>query len=253
MTEGRLLLYAGVLTAAVSAGAATIAAQAPAAPAPPAPPTAPRASAPPPMPPVPPRRMMMLDGRGSQIGVTARDDEATAAGVRIEAVDADGPAQRAGLRAGDVVTEFDGERVRSARQFSRLVQEAAPGRHVSVAVQRDGQRQTLEVTPEDRVATWAPNIDADEIRRDVERSLEGLRDLRRQDMSALRFRMDVPRLRSRARLGVQVDRLTRAAAGVLRGARRRRAGGRSHAGFGGREGRVEGRRRDHRRERHERA
>jgi serine protease Do len=93
----------------------------------------------------------------SQIGVSIRDvDEkdatkakGTATGVIVEEVETDSPAQKAGLKAGDIVTEFDGERVRSTRQFVRLVQETPPGRQVSLAVMRDGQRVTVSVQPRD--------------------------------------------------------------------------------------------------------
>jgi serine protease Do len=95
----------------------------------------------------------ILGGSGSQIGVSIRDlrdDELkgkTAVGVVVEDVEADSPAQKAGFKAGDIVVEFDGERVRSARQFMRLVQETPAGRTVSVAVSRDGQRVPLTVQP----------------------------------------------------------------------------------------------------------
>ena len=46
-----------------------------------------------------------------------------------------------------MVTEFDGERVRSVRQFCRLVKETPPGQEVSAIVSRNGQRSTLTVTP----------------------------------------------------------------------------------------------------------
>ena len=93
-------------------------------------------------------------GGGSQIGVSIRDfndDELKAGkvtnGVVIEDVEADGPAQKAGFKAGDVVTDYDGERVRSTRQFIRLVQETADGRAVAASVMRDGQRVPLTVQP----------------------------------------------------------------------------------------------------------
>jgi serine protease Do len=95
----------------------------------------------------------VLGGSGSQIGVSIRDlndDELkgkTAMGVVVEDVEADSPAQKAGFKAGDIVVEFDGERVRSARQFMRLVQETPAGRSVPVAVSRDGQRAPLTVQP----------------------------------------------------------------------------------------------------------
>ena len=47
-------------------------------------------------------------------------------GVVVEDVEGEGPAQKAGFKAGDVVTDYHGERVRSTRHFIRLVQEAAP-------------------------------------------------------------------------------------------------------------------------------
>ena len=91
---------------------------------------------------------------GAQIGVSIRDfneDELKAGkattGVVVDDVETDSPAQKAGFKAGDVVVEFDGERVRSTRQFTRLVQETVAGRSVTAAVTRDGQRLTLNVQP----------------------------------------------------------------------------------------------------------
>jgi serine protease Do len=96
----------------------------------------------------------LMKGPGGQIGVTIRDltqddlkGKAGSTGVVIEHVETDSPAAKAGFRAGDVVVEFDGERVRSTRQFTRLVQETASGRPVAAAVLRDGQRVTLNVEP----------------------------------------------------------------------------------------------------------
>ena len=78
-------------------------------------------------------------------------DKTKAAGrVVIESVDEDSPASKAGLKTGDIVTEFDGERVRSVRQFTRLVSETPEGRTVATVVMRDGQRVTVNVTPEAR-------------------------------------------------------------------------------------------------------
>ena len=73
---------------------------------------------------------LALEGPGSSIGVTVRDQTGDAPGVVIDSVREDTPATRAGLQKGDVVVEFDGERARSAQQFTRLVRETAPGRSV---------------------------------------------------------------------------------------------------------------------------
>jgi S1-C subfamily serine protease len=93
--------------------------------------------------------VLRLEGPGSSIGVTVRD-QAGDAGVIIESVREETPAAKAGLQKGDVVLEFDGERTRSARQFTRLVRETPPGRSVKMTVMRDGSKRTLDIAPEAR-------------------------------------------------------------------------------------------------------
>jgi serine protease Do len=88
---------------------------------------------------------LTLRGFGSQIGVSIREVNE---GVAVERVRAGSPADRAGFKDGDIVIEFDGEPVRSARQFTRVVEETRPDRPVKAIVIRDGSRQTLTVTPE---------------------------------------------------------------------------------------------------------
>ena len=94
-----------------------------------------------------------VTGRG-RLGVSLREvgeqDARTArlpspVGALVEEVAEGSAAEAAGLRKGDVIVEFDGERVRSARQLTRLVQETAEGRKVAAVVVRDGQKTTLSV------------------------------------------------------------------------------------------------------------
>lgn len=125
-------------------------------------------------------RVMALDSRGSQIGVMVQDLNAdelkslsgVTSGVRIDEVDQESAAAKAGLREGDIVVEFDGERVRSARQFSRLVQETVSGRVVKLGIVRGGQKQTVDVTPDSRAMAWA--VDGDRIGREIARSMREL-------------------------------------------------------------------------------
>ena len=93
---------------------------------------------------------LALEGPGSSIGVTVRDQTGDASGVVIDSVREGTPATRAGLQKGDIVVEFDGERTRSAQQFTRLVRETAPGRSVKMTITRDGSRRTIDITPETR-------------------------------------------------------------------------------------------------------
>jgi serine protease Do len=103
------------------------------------------------VPPVAPAPFLPLEGLGSSIGVVVRDQPTSdAAGVVIDSVREGTPATRAGLQKGDLVLEFDGERARSARQFSRLVRETPPGQAVKMTVMRNGSRRTVDVTPEAR-------------------------------------------------------------------------------------------------------
>jgi len=93
---------------------------------------------------------------GSQLGVSVRNVQAAdvnaqklprAEGVIVVTVAPDGPAAQAGLQAGDVIVTFDGEAIRSVRQFTRLVDESVAGRSVTVAIVRDGSQTTHQVTP----------------------------------------------------------------------------------------------------------
>lgn len=97
-------------------------------------------------------RVQIFSG-GSRIGVSVADldpaDAKATGGVRVDSVEDDSPAAKAGVQAGDIIVEFDGERVRSVRQFSRLVSETPAGRQVTAAVSRDGRRTSLTITPRD--------------------------------------------------------------------------------------------------------
>jgi serine protease Do len=111
---------------------------------------------------------LSLEGPGSSIGVTVSDQAGTV-GVLIESVREGTPATRAGLQKGDVVVEYDGEPARSARQFTRLVRETAPGRPVKMTVLRGGSKRTMDITPEARDSVTLqqfPRVTGDAFRRD---------------------------------------------------------------------------------------
>jgi serine protease Do len=69
-----------------------------------------------------------------------------ARGVYVNEVEKDSPAEKAGLKSGDVITEFNGTHVEGVTQFRRLVRETPPGHSVAIAVSRDGKSQTLNAT-----------------------------------------------------------------------------------------------------------
>ncbi len=119
--------------------------------------------------------VLTLRGPGSSIGVTVREagtDDVEQAklgephGAVIQSVTPDSPAARAGFQAGDIVVEFDGERVRGVQHFTRLVQETPPRRTVEAIVVRGTARQTLRVEPE-----AAGSFTADRLRSAVPRRI----------------------------------------------------------------------------------
>ena len=94
----------------------------------------------------------------SWIGVAIRDTGDQAIGAAVTGVTDGSPAAQAGLREGDIVVEFDGERIRSSRQLSRVVRETPIGRKVAVEVQRDGGSEMLTLAtaehPDARGRAW---------------------------------------------------------------------------------------------------
>lgn len=68
------------------------------------------------------------------------------AGVEVTRVDAGSPAEKAGLKAGDAVLEYQGNRVEGAEQFVRFVRETPVGRVVKLKIVRGGSTQHLTAT-----------------------------------------------------------------------------------------------------------
>lgn len=168
------------------------------------------------------RAFTMLDGRGAELGVMVSDVDAKSTGVKVDEVHQNSPAEKAGIKAGDIVVEYDGERVRSARQFTRLVQETPDGRSVAIALMRDGRKQTVTATPEATAMTWNLGPDVDRAMRDAERGMREFRfdmpdpktwEFRAEPGEPRRFEYRLPGgampfMAGRGRLGVTVQSLT---------------------------------------------
>ena len=83
-------------------------------------------------------------------------------GVEVKSVEDDSPAAKAGLKEGDVVLAFNGDRVEGSAQFIRMVRETPAGREVKLLISRGGQTQTIEATTgtrKPRVFRWKGSSD----------------------------------------------------------------------------------------------
>ncbi|MFI6176717.1 trypsin-like peptidase domain-containing protein [Nonomuraea sp. NPDC051191] len=88
-----------------------------------------------------------------KIGIVL-DKDYKGQGVRIasepaegrQPVDANGPADKAGLKAGDVILEVDGLALQDGNELIALIRSKAPGAKLTVKYQRAGQERTATLT-----------------------------------------------------------------------------------------------------------
>jgi serine protease Do len=73
-------------------------------------------------------------------------------GVVVAQVARDGPADKAGLQFGDVITEFNGQPVADSGAITVLIGQSPVGAKVPIKIDRSGEEQTIEVTVEERPA-----------------------------------------------------------------------------------------------------
>src|SRR5262249_11929574 len=65
----------------------------------------------------------------------------------------DSPAEKAGLKSGDVILDFDGKKVTDSRHLKLEVARVHPGETVPVKILRDGSSKNLEVTAKELPGT----------------------------------------------------------------------------------------------------
>jgi serine protease Do len=100
-------------------------------------------------------------------------------GAVIRSVERDSPAEKAGLRGGEVIVGYNKENVLGVQQLTRLIRETPVGRTIDLKVRRDNRDQALQVTTEaerfpDRLGNIhlnLPNVNIlmDQARRNVAR------------------------------------------------------------------------------------
>jgi membrane-associated protease RseP (regulator of RpoE activity) len=86
-------------------------------------------------------------------------------GVLVTAVTEDGPAAKAGVKAGDVITTVDGEKIDGPGDVSRAVNKKKEG-DVTITLIRKKDQKTITVTPKPATPTVVPGSAA-QIRRAI--------------------------------------------------------------------------------------
>lgn len=76
-------------------------------------------------------------------------------GVIVRSVEKGSPAEAATLQEKDVILEYAGSAVQSAKQLARLVEETPAGRKVDLVVSREGKRVNLSVKIGKREGPWS--------------------------------------------------------------------------------------------------
>ncbi len=71
-------------------------------------------------------------------------------GVLVRKVEPGTPADEAGLKMGDVIIGFNGQKIVNGQKFRMMVAEAGPGEKVTLDIIRDGKKLTKKVTLADR-------------------------------------------------------------------------------------------------------
>jgi hypothetical protein len=71
-------------------------------------------------------------------------------GVKLSGVRAGGPAEKAGIKGGDIIVEFGGQQIKNIYDYTYAMDAVKIGQPVEVVVLRAGQRLKLSVTPEAR-------------------------------------------------------------------------------------------------------
>ena len=80
-----------------------------------------------------------------------------ARGALVQSVDSGKPADKAGIRHGDVVVEIDGKPIRNNRELIDYISYQPVGSEVKITVVRDGKRQTLTAKTAERPTDNEPD------------------------------------------------------------------------------------------------
>jgi putative serine protease PepD len=79
------------------------------------------------------------------VSSTAAEETGVEKGLYLAGVVPDGPASQAGLRAGDIITELDGEPATDTNQLAAITLTKRPGEHIDITYERGGRSAATTV------------------------------------------------------------------------------------------------------------
>ena len=92
-----------------------------------------------------PHGFMWNENEGKpKLGIKAQDTE-DGKGVKVLDVDDESPADKAGIKEGDIITQFDGKPVNSAETLANLARDNKDKTSYKINLSRDGKAQEVEV------------------------------------------------------------------------------------------------------------
>jgi Zn-dependent M28 family amino/carboxypeptidase len=91
-----------------------------------------------------------VGGHGAFFGIVPSFGGGATAGLKITGVRADSPAERAGVRAGDVIVKFADVVVKTLEDLTFVLRGRRPGDEVPVVVLRDGRERTVRAVLSER-------------------------------------------------------------------------------------------------------
>ena len=86
-----------------------------------------------------------LPGFKPAIGVTGTSRQENETSCKIASVEPKGPADKAGIRAGDTIVKFDGQPIKKFDDLIAAVNSVTPGEQVTVELQREGKLMSLRL------------------------------------------------------------------------------------------------------------
>jgi len=85
-----------------------------------------------------------MNGRHGKLGIKAQEME-EGKGVKVLDVDDESPADKAGIKEGDIITEFDGTEVNNVEKLSEVARTASAKPSFKIKLTRDGKSQEIQV------------------------------------------------------------------------------------------------------------